>query len=182
MSGCMKPTLTLSRLRLRPVASTDATDLLALDADPEVRRYLHMPSAPTLAQVEATIARWQASDRDTPLVGYWMAEEVTTGQFLGWFHLRPPREGSPLNADDQELGYRLRRDCWGRGYATEGSRLLIEYGFERLKASRIAATALAENAASIRVMQKVGMVWVKDWKLYGELDAVMYALQRRFKN
>ena len=47
--------------------------------------------------------------------------EKVGGRFIGWFHLRPP--------DDPELGYRLRRDLWGRGYATEGSRALIDHAF-----------------------------------------------------
>lgn len=50
--------------------------------------------------------------------------EKSTGAFLGWFHYRLPPDG---HTDDVELGYRLRRSAWGKGYATEGSRALVRY-------------------------------------------------------
>ena len=60
--------------------------------------------------------------------GFWAAIEKSTRGFLGWFHFRPA-DGAP---DEAELGYRLRRAAWGKGYATEGSRALIRKGFAEL--------------------------------------------------
>jgi len=165
------------RIRLRAVTPDDAASLCALDADAEVRRYVHQPEAPTLASVrDSLIPRWQRTDAETPAVGYWVAEEAGDGSFLGWFHLRPPRAGTPLREDDQELGYRLRRSAWGRGLATEGGRLLTAYAFERLNAPRVAAMALEANVASVRVMEKLGMTLVERWDYEPGTPAVAFAI------
>ena len=75
-----------------------------------------------------------------PGYGFWAAVEKATGQFLGWFHLRPPEGASP---DEPELGYRLRRSAWGKGYATEGSRALVRVAFTELGARRVYAETMA---------------------------------------
>jgi RimJ/RimL family protein N-acetyltransferase len=172
-----KPVLISQRLRLRPVTSDDAADLCALDADAEVRRYVHQPEAPKLASVrDELIPRWRRVDAETPAVGYWVAEAAGDGSFMGWFHLRPPRPGAPLREDDLVLGYRLRRAAWGRGMATEGGRLLTAYAFERLNAPRVAAIALEANVASVRVMEKLGMTLVARWDYEPGTPAVAYAI------
>jgi RimJ/RimL family protein N-acetyltransferase len=56
-----------------------------------------------------------------------------------------------------ELGYTIRRDCWGEGYATEVARLLVELGFGELGLERLAATCDPDNAASVRVLEKAGL-------------------------
>lgn len=99
---------------------------------------------------------------------------------MGWFALRPHDDGSP---DDAELGYRLRRSAWGRGYATEGSRALIRKGFTELGMRRVFATTMTVNAGSRRVMEKAGLTLVRTFYLEwpdvidgSELGDVEYAL------
>lgn len=104
------------------------------------------------------------------------------GEFLGWFELRPLEEDS---AEAVELGYRLRRAAWGRGYATEGSRALVERAFTKLGVERITAYTMAVNTGSRRVMEKAGLEYVRtffeDWpetiegSEHGEVE---YALTR----
>ena len=93
-----------------------------------------------------------------PSFGFWAAIEKSTGEFVGWFHLRPPKRGRP---DEAELGYRLRRSAWGKGYATEGSRALIRKAFTELDVKRVVAFTMAVNLASRRVMEKAGLVHVR---------------------
>jgi RimJ/RimL family protein N-acetyltransferase len=88
-------------------------------------------------------------------LGTWAAQARSTGEFLGWFHLRP---GS---GEGVELGYRLRRAAWNRGYATEGSRALIRQGFTDLGADRVFALTMTVNTASRRVMEKAGLTLVR---------------------
>jgi RimJ/RimL family protein N-acetyltransferase len=172
----VKPTLKTPRMTLRAVTDDDVTALWELDQDPLVRRYVKQPLAPTLDQVrDEVLPRWRAFDRDTPALGYWVA--VYEGEVVGWFHLRPPRPGSPADPGDLELGYRLVQRVWGLGLATEGSAELVRYGFAELAAPRVTATALAPNGASIRVMRKVGMRWLEDW-MFGEDPAVRYGIDR----
>lgn len=111
----------------------------------------------------------------------WAAVEKSTRAFIGWFHLRP----RSAHEDEPELGYRLRRSAWGRGYATEGSRALIEKAFTDLGAARVFAETMAVNTASRRVMEKAGLSYVRlfhqDWpdRIPGdEHGDVEYALTR----
>lgn len=123
--------LETGRLTLRRFTEADEDDLVELDSDPEVMRFINggRPTAreevrdrilPTLFEVYARSADF----------GYWAAQERSTGRFLGWFHFRLPADEP--DGGDVELGYRLRRPEWGKGYATEGSRALIHKGFTEL--------------------------------------------------
>ena len=88
----------------------------------------------------------------------------STGVFLGWFHLRPGEGAGPL---EPELGYRLRRQVWGRGFATEGSRALIDKAFAELGVDRVYASTMAVNTASRRVMEKAGLRYVRTFHSTG---------------
>lgn len=151
--------------------------MVSLDADDEVRRYLDQPVPPTLDDIRReVIPRWLGYDIRTSEVGYWVAEETDGRGFLGWFHLRPPKQVDALWPDDLELGYRLRRDCWGHGLATEGGGLLLQYAFDQLGTPRVMATALRANSASIRVMEKLGLK-LECHRLYkGLTPEVVYAI------
>ena len=114
--------------------------------------------------------------------GFWAAIEKSTGDFLGWFHFRP-REGTAPN--QVELGYRMRKSAWGKGYATEGSRALIRKGFTESGVQRVTAEAMAANMASRRVMEKAGLTLVRTFSqpwpdVTGghEIEAVEYALDK----
>ena len=108
--------------------------------------------------------------------------EKSTDRFVGWFHLRPAVGAPPREV---ELGYRLRRSAWGKGYATEGSRALIDKGFAELGVQRVVASTMVVNAASRRVMENAGLKFVRrfhqPWPDYieGEEEGdVEYALLR----
>ncbi|MFG1946809.1 GNAT family N-acetyltransferase [Nonomuraea sp. NPDC048826] len=143
------------RLILRPLTPGDADELFRLNNDPEVMRFLNGGRPTPRETIEReTLPRLIAS-------GFLAAEERRTGAFAGWFHLRPGAEG------ELELGYRLHRACWGRGYATEGALRLIERAFAELGARRVYAQTMAVNLGSRRVMEKCGLRHVRtfweDW-------------------
>jgi RimJ/RimL family protein N-acetyltransferase len=145
--------LETARLRLRRFSADDVDRLVELDSDPEVMRYITF-GAPTPRQsyVDTYLPRWVEIYARQPGCGYFAAERRDTGAFIGWFHLRDDR----LEADYLELGYRLRRDAWGRGYATEGGRALVGHAFDTVGAGQLSARTLERNLASQRVMQKCG--------------------------
>lgn len=167
----MKPTLSTKHLVLRPFRADDARNLCDLDADPEVRRFVDQPEPPTLEHCESVVSRIRAIDEATPEVGFWIAEE--RGTFIGWFHLKPPREGEPAEPGDLEIGYRLMRSAWGRGLATEGSRALVARAFGTLHAPRVTAVVLEGNAASIRVIEKLGMQEWRRWEYRSRTGAML---------
>ena len=175
--------LETERLVLRRFTLEDVDLIVALDADPQVMRYITGGAATPRLEVETDILpAWLAYYQRFAGFGFWAAHEKTCGEFLGWFHFRPPPDAA---LDDVELGYRLRLAVWGQGYATEGSRALIEKGFRELGVRRVFATTMVVNAASRRVMEKAGLKLVRvfdaDWPVKIEGDEhgdVEYALTR----
>jgi RimJ/RimL family protein N-acetyltransferase len=148
------------RLRLRRFHRADIDRLVELDSDPEVMRHISYGVPTPRERYEREILpRWLALYDSAPLLGYWAAELRDGGDFIGWFHLRPDR----FDAGEQELGYRLRRSAWGRGYATEGGRALVAHGFERVGAAKITARTLRANGGSRRVMEKCGLAYECDF-------------------
>ena len=161
------------RLLLRPFQLGDEGLILELDADPEVRRFLDQPEAPALDECKAIVARFIKAQEANPQLGYWAAFlRESSPRFVGWFHLRPSR--TPPH--DLELGYRLKREFWNQGLATEGSHFLLRHAFEALNAPRVIALTLVENLPSRRVMEKIGMHWEADYVHDGRLPAVRYAI------
>jgi RimJ/RimL family protein N-acetyltransferase len=147
------------RMVLRRFTMADADDLFDLDGDPEVMHFLTGGRPTPREEIEndvlpAFLRYYERGDR----YGFWAAVEKFTGEFLGWFHFRPREDGDP---DEAELGYRLRRSAWGKGYATEGSRALIRKGFTELGVRRVVAETMVVNAASRRVMEKAGLAYVR---------------------
>ncbi len=146
--------LETSRLVLRRLTTDDAENLFELDCDPEVMRYLTGGIPHTREEIVGReLPRYLSYYRRYSDYGFWAAIERTTGEFLGWFHFHPYRD-SP---EEIELGYRLKRSAWGKGYATEGSRALIEKGFTQLGVHKVVADTLAANVRSRRVMEALGM-------------------------
>ncbi len=175
--------LETDRLVLRRFTADDADLIVELDADPEVRRYVQLEPTTREEAADDILPAWLGYYERYPGYGFWAAIERATGDFIGWFHLRP---GLTDGRDDEpELGYRLRRASWGRGFATEGSRALIERAFTDLGARRVWAETMTVNAASRRVMEKAGLRFIgpvfHDWpeKLPGdEFGDVMYTVTR----
>jgi RimJ/RimL family protein N-acetyltransferase len=150
--------LSTSRLELRPFVPADADALIALNTDPEVLRYITGGEPVPRHEVVQDILPAFMAPRGRLERWVWAADEKATRAFVGWFSLRPCVPG-PTN--EAELGYRLVRSAWGRGYATEGATALIAAGFAELGLARIFAQTMAANAASRRVLEKSGLVFVK---------------------
>lgn len=170
--------LQTERLILRRFTDADFDHLTELDSDPEVTRYI----TGGIPEFDAgMLDGWLSQYERWPAYGTFAAIEKLSDRFLGWFHLRP-EDG---HEDEPELGYRLIRDAWGKGYATEGSRALVDKAFTHLGATRVWAGALAIHSASRRVMEKSGLRFVRtfhgDWpyRIPGdEHGDVEYAITR----
>jgi RimJ/RimL family protein N-acetyltransferase len=150
--------LETSRLTLRQFTEDDADNLFELNSDPEVMRYLGGRPTPREEIRDQIIPFHLAVYDRLDRLGTWAAESSATGEFLGWFHFRPGQDSDITNID---LGYRLRRPAWNKGYATEGSRALIDMGFTGLGVRRVFAHTMTVNAASRRVMEKCGLTLMR---------------------
>ena len=131
----------------------DVDDVVALNADTEVMRYLDDGRPMTAARVLAEeMPRLMAHNDRTDRLGSWVARDRGTGNFLGWFMITPVDE--PLRT--VELAYRLRRRAWGRGYGIEGMLSMIEIA-RAAQVSTVIATTLAVDFVSRRLMEKAGL-------------------------
>ncbi len=147
--------LETSRLVLRRLTEADVDNLVELDADPQVMRYINGGRPTTTEEIRDDFLPYFLRYYERfEGYGLWAAIEKSSGEFLGWFHLRPLEGEDP---DAPELGYRLRRSAWGKGYATEGSRALIRKAFSEFGARRVFAETMVINTASRRVMEKAGL-------------------------
>ena len=155
----MRVFLETERLLLRRFTESDVANLHDLDSDPEVMRFVN-GGRPVSRDVirDETLPRFLRAYERFEGFGVWAAIERWTGEFLGWFEFYPRKDVGP---DEVELGYRLRRPAWGKGYATEGSRALIRKGFTELGVQRVFAGTMAVNVASRRVMEKAGLRLVR---------------------
>ncbi len=168
--GGMQVFLETERLLLRRFTEDDVDNLVALDSDPDVMRFLTggTPTPRDAIQNDVLPAFLRYYERFEGF-GFWAAIEKSSEEFLGWFHFRSPPGSS---SDDIELGYRLRKSAWGKGYGTEGSRALIDKGFTEFGVQRVFASTYQDNLASRRVMEKCGLTLVRTFRMTpAELEA-----------
>lgn len=181
----MKIFLETERLILCQFTADDADNLFELDSDPEVIRFTSTRQSTEYTVIQTKILpRYFADYEQYYGYGFWAVLEKSNQAFIGWFLFRPAMDApyfnpALANPNDIELGYRLRKAAWGKGYATEGSKALIFKGFSELGTPRVVAVALAENVASIRVMEKAGLKLENKFieENLGQ-EVVIYALSR----
>ncbi|OMI89285.1 GNAT family N-acetyltransferase [Streptomyces sp. M1013] len=173
------PTLDTDRLRLRPFAEADADFLYALHSNTHVMRYWDSPPWTERARAERFLAMCRTmADEGT---GVRVAvERASDGALVGWCCLV---EWNP-DYRSASLGYCLDEAMWGRGYATEAAHALLTWAFGTLDLNRVQAEADTRNAASARVLEKIGFVREgtlrEDCVVGGEVsDSWVYGLLRR---
>jgi RimJ/RimL family protein N-acetyltransferase len=155
----MQVFLETPRLVLRRFTLADVDNLVSLNADPDVMRFITGGIPIGRVEIEdellpAFLGYYERFDG----YGFWAAIEKRTGEFLGCCYLAPQEGGAPAEA---ELGFRLRKSAWGKGYATEGARALIRRGFTEFGMQCVVADTVAGNIASRRVLEKAGLRLVR---------------------
>jgi len=159
------------RLRLRQFEQSDFEAYARLCGDPVVMRYLadETPLSRIAAWFEMAsfVGHWR-------LLGFgeWLAEEKATGVFVGRIGLQRP-EGWP----EIEVGWMLSKKYWRRGLATEGAKAALDYAFRHLRAKRVISMIHPENAASIRVAERIGESLVGPISLNGR-DRLVYVVEK----
>lgn len=158
-----QPSFDTARLRLRPRQASDLEASIAINSDPEVMRYLGAIWPPD--RQRAHLGAQIETDFGDGL-GYWsLFEHEAPSEMLGWALLTPL-----IDTDDIQIGYRLRRDAWGRGLATEAGVRLVEHAFETLRLPALAASVHPENAGSQRVLGKLGLIDVGTYETGGKVE------------
>ncbi|MBN3753483.1 GNAT family N-acetyltransferase [Paraburkholderia sp. Tr-20389] len=169
----MRTPLETARLRLEPFDETHFAGLLALNSDPVVMQYLGDGSIATAMEVQATIdsarQRW-----DQFGFSWWSIIRKDNGEIIGAGCVQHI-ENEPRNP--VEVGWRLKRDHWGHGYATEAAHAMIAFAFDVLGLASIHATTHPSNERSIKVVKRLGMRCLGLQPYYGTMAAT-YVLKR----
>lgn len=166
-----RATISTSRLSLRQFTSDDSDDLYQILIVPGVLQYFPSSDPPDRERVERLIAgqikHWQDHG-----YGWWAVERLTDNRLLGWSGLQYLPE-----TDEIEIGFLLGKSYWGIGLATESAHAGLEFGFNTLGLQEIVGIVHPENFASQRVLEKIGLKYVRQAKYFG-----MACLQYKITN
>ena len=151
-----------TRLAFRPMDGADAPLLFELEQDPEVMRYLNGGKPSTWEEIRNVfVPRFLGFSDAATGCGLWEVRTREEGEYLGWILVRQYGFGTDYQEPDNiELGWRLKRHCWGRGIATEAASAIMEVLRLRPGIRAFSAVADPANLGSIAVMRKLGMRFV----------------------
>lgn len=151
------PTLRTERLVLRAWTAADRAPFAAMNADPEVARWIGAGTPLARADSDALVDRIEGHWASKGF-GLWAVEERANGAFVGFAGLAVPWF-LPAVLPAVEVGWRLARRAWGRGYATEMGATSLRHAFDELRLAEVIATIFPGNARSVRVAEKLGMAF-----------------------
>lgn len=156
------------RLILREIQPEDEEALFELDSDPEVHTYVGKRPVQSIEQIRLVIGfiRQQYEENG---IGRWAVVTKNDGALIGWAGLKYFTDEANGYKDFYELGYRFMKKHWGKGFATEACRAIIQFGFKNMKLNDIYAMTDIHNAASKKVLQKSGLQYVETFEFAGEL-------------
>ncbi len=165
--------LETQRLILRRLAPGDLDSLFALYSDAEVRRYFPEGTL-TYEETKEELEWFLDGHPRHPELGLWATIHKESGQFVGRCGLLP---WTIDERPEVEVAYMLASEYWGRGLGTEAAQGVLDYGFEKLKLTRLICLIDQDNLASIRVATKIGMTFEKE----GRDDKGPFLLYARIK-
>lgn len=143
------------RLRLRAWEESDRAPFASMNADPRVMEFF--PSCLSMIESNSMMDRMEEQFREHGF-GLWAAELIEPGQFIGFIGLGVPGFEAHFTPCI-EIGWRLAREFWGRGLATEGARAVVRHASDVLKLDELVAFTVPANLRSRRVMAKIGMTY-----------------------
>lgn len=152
--------LETDRLILRDLQESDLPALIALNQDPEVMQYFPKP----YSQAES-LRLYQGIQDEVKAYGYslWAVEEKSSQEFTGLVGLHHSDLRIFAGKEAVEIGWRLRKEFWNHGYATEAARACLDFAFQRAGLSEVYSFTSLLNLPSQKVMQKLGMEFVKEF-------------------
>lgn len=166
----MKAIIETKRLILREFSMLDSERFYELNTDNEVMRYTGDNPFSSVLETELFIKSYQDYQKNG--FGRWAVISKETNLFIGWCGLK-------LNEENLiDIGFRFFRNEWGKGYATESARAVLEFGFYNLKITQIIGRVSKDNKASINVLEKLGMNFWKDDSCQGIMNCKYYKISK----
>ncbi|WP_407556931.1 GNAT family N-acetyltransferase [Winogradskyella sp. 4-2091] len=144
------------RLILRPITIADKHDFFELDSNPKVHLFLGNKPVKTLEQSEAMILNILQQYKTNGLGRLAMIEK-SSNKFVGWSGLKY-EDYVRKEFNYYDIGYRLKEQFWGKGFATEAAIASLDYGFKDLKLKEIGAAALVNHTVSNKILKKIGLI------------------------
>ena len=170
----MKEILKTERLLLRELNLDDAEKFYRLNLNPNVIKYTGNSAFKDIDEAKEFLKNYQ--DYKLNGFGRWTVIEKSTNKVLGWCGLKYDQ-----NLDETDIGFRFFEEYWNKGFATESAKASINYGFETLKLKTIVGRAMSENLASIKVLEKIGLSFEKEFYFDKQYKGVIYKIHENKK-
>lgn len=163
----MRILIETERLLLRELEYTDKNDLFEMDSDPEVHLFIENNPVKSIDEITKVIEMLKKQYEENG-IARWAVVDKSTNECVGWSGLKYFSE--PLNDHNNfyELGYRFKKKHWGKGFATESSRAILDYGFKNLNIDSIFAIVDPENENSKKVLTKLGFDFQETFDYEGD--------------
>lgn len=166
----MKKILETNRLLLRELSVEDTYHFYELNMSPNVIQYTGDSSFGNVE--EALVFLQNYKDYNENGYGRWAVIRKSSTEFLGWCGLKYDK-----SKDETDIGFRFFERNWNRGLATESAAACLQYGFNQLHLEKIVGRAMSENIASIKVLQKLGLTFDKEFDFNGH-KGVIYSIEK----
>ncbi|MEZ5017580.1 MAG: GNAT family N-acetyltransferase [Flavipsychrobacter sp.] len=167
----MKQVVITDRLILREFSLEDAQDFYELNLDEEVMKYTADYVFKNVEESADLIRNYKEYEKTG--FGRWTVVLKETNEVLGWCGLKYIK-----SVDEVDLGYRLKRKYWNKGYATEACKASLDIGFNQYNVDLIVGRTMTDNVASRRVLEKIGMAYWKEFD-FEEHPGVYYRLFKK---
>ena len=157
--------LETERFYLREMTITDAESMYLLNLDLDVLKYTGDIPFKSIEQAKQFLKNYDHYKKYN--FGRWAVIDKTTNEFIGWCGLKYTPE-----LDEHDIGFRFFKKYWNKGYATESAKACLNLGFNKYYLTEIVGRAMAENIGSIKVLEKIGMNYFKEFNFDGENGAI----------
>jgi len=163
--------LETDRLYLREMTITDAENAYLLNLDPDVIKYTGDEPFESVENAKMFLAKYDHYKKYD--FGRWAVINKKNDEFLGWCGLK-----HTPNLDEYDIGFRFFKKHWNKGYATESAKACINLGFSKYKMTEIVGRAMKENLGSIRVLEKIGLTYLKSFDFEGQ-EGEVYKIENK---
>lgn len=155
------------RLILRELEYTDEKDLFEMDSDPEVHLFIENNPVKSIGEITKVIEMLKKQYKENG-IARWAVIDKLTNECIGWSGLKYFNQPLNKNNNFYELGYRFKKKHWGKGFATESSIAVLDYGFANLNVDKIFAITDPKNANSKKVLFKLGFDFKETFDYEGD--------------
>ena len=162
------------RLYFRPFELSDVDDMFAMDSNPNVHLYLGNNPLKTKEESLGYLKNIQNQYKENGIGRFAMIKKGSN-EFIGWCGLKFITEEENNHSHFYEIGYRLKEEFWGKGYAYEAAKAWYEYAFNVLKVDTLYASAHIDNKGSRRILEKIGLQLKNEYVWNNSVPCVWYA-------